>query len=62
MVVTEQEAVRVSATEQVDDTSGANRTFVEPIAKGHRCQAHFEAVGCDRTYVGPVLGSWTPKL
>ena len=67
MVVTEGETVPVSAAQHVEDTSGANRTLIEAIAKGHRWQAQLEsgeypsledlahAVGCDRTYVGRML-------
>ena len=58
------DAVPVSAAQHVEDTSGANRTLVEAIAKGHHWQSQLEsgehasledlahAVGCDRTYVG----------
>ena len=64
MVVTEGDAVPVSAAQHVEATSEANRTLIEAIAKGHRWQAQLESgeyasledlakdVGCDRTYVG----------
>ncbi|MBI1370724.1 MAG: hypothetical protein GC162_18960 [Planctomycetes bacterium] len=67
MVLTEGEAAPVSAAQHVEDTSGANHTLVEAIAKGHRWQAQVEsgeyasledlahAMGCDRTYVGRML-------
>jgi len=67
MVLTEGEAAPVSAARHVEDTSGANRTLIEAIAKGHRWQAQLESgeyasledlakdVGCDRTYVGRML-------
>ena len=67
MVLTEGEAVPVSAAQATSDDSGANRTLIEAIATGHRWQAQLEsgeypsledlahAVGCDRTYVGRML-------
>jgi hypothetical protein len=67
MVLTEGEAVPVSAAQHLEDTNGANRTLIEAIAKGHRWQAQLESgeyasledlakdVGCDRTYVGRML-------
>jgi hypothetical protein len=53
MVLTEGEAVPVSAAQHVEDTNGApsspcgydaasNRTLIEAIAKGHRWQAQLE--------------------
>lgn len=67
MVLTEGEAAPTSAAQHVEDASGANRTLIEAIAKGHRWQAQLESgeytsledlahtVGCDRTYVGRML-------
>lgn len=67
MVLTEGEAAPISAAQHVEDTSGANRTLIEAIAKGHRWQAQIEsgeyasledlahAAGCDRTYIGRML-------
>lgn len=43
MVLTEGEAVPVSAAQHAEDTSGANRTLIEAIAKGYRWQAHLES-------------------
>ena len=42
MVLTEGEAVPVSAAQHVEETNGANRTLIEAIAKGHRWQAQLE--------------------
>lgn len=67
MVLTAGEAVPVTAAQHVQDTSGANRTLIEAIAKAHRWQTQLEsgkyasledlarAVHCDRTYVGRLL-------
>ncbi len=67
MVLTEGEAVPVSAAQHVENTSGANRTLIEAIAKGYRWQSQLELgeyasledqardVGVDRTYVGRML-------
>ena len=67
VILAEGEVVRVSAARHVEDTSGANRTLIEAIAKGHRWQEQIEsgeyagvedlatAVGVDRTYAGRVL-------
>jgi len=67
MILTEGESTPVSAAQHVEDTSGANRTLIEVIAKGRRWQEQLEsgdyasiedlahAVGCDRTYVGRIL-------
>ena len=67
MVLTEGEAVPVSATQPAHDDNGANRTLIEAIAKGRRWQEQLEsgeypsleelaqAVGVDRTYVGRML-------
>jgi len=45
MVLTEGEgeAAPVSAAQHVEDTSGANRTLIEAIAKAHRWQAQIES-------------------
>jgi hypothetical protein len=67
LVLTEGEAVPVSAAQHVEDTSGANRTLIEAIAKGYRWQSQLELgeyasledlakdVGVDRTYIGRML-------
>lgn len=67
MILADGEAGPVSAAQHVDDTSKANRTLIEAIAKGHRWQAQLESgeyanvedlakeLGFDRTYVGRML-------